>query len=147
MSAQDEHAKLLNETNIFAGVDRKTLDVIAALAREISAQKNEVIYHPGDDAVDVYILLTGSVLFTLADKTGIISSGTLLKSRSVFGWAALVPDHPKRLGDAKCLENSSLLALDGDKVLHALRADPASGLLVMERLCAMIARNFMEQQS
>ncbi|MGI9386989.1 MAG: cyclic nucleotide-binding domain-containing protein [Methyloligellaceae bacterium] len=147
MPTIDDHKKLLNETNIFAGVRDGTLDRIVEIAREQKCAGDEVLYDTGDDTVDVYVLLSGSVRFSLANKTGILSSGTLIKSQMIFGWAALVPEHPRRLGSARCMEPSTLLVMNGGKVLEALRDDPESGFKVMERLCGMIARSFMEQRN
>ncbi len=66
-----------------------------------------------------------------------------MTSRMVFGWAALVEDQPRRIATAVCLEPSSVLAIRGDKLLDVFEKDPRAGFLVMRRIAAMIARNFM----
>lgn len=146
MPSSDEHKKLLGETNLFSGISEETLDRIATIASERRCEAKETLYDPGDEATDFYALVSGSVRFVLENRTGMLSSGAVMRSRMIFGWAALVPEHPRRLGSAQCLESSTLLVMNGDKVLRELRNDPESGLKTMERLCGMIARNFMDQR-
>ncbi|MEK9673748.1 MAG: hypothetical protein VW268_14795 [Rhodospirillaceae bacterium] len=74
-------------------------------------------------------------------------TGAVLRSRMIFGWASLIPDHPKRLGSAESVEPTQRLVFDGDDLKDVLRDNPDSGFKVMERLCGMIARSFMEQQA
>ncbi len=147
MSTKNEHKKLINETNLFSGIGDKMHDSIVKISTEQKFQADESIYKTGDDAIDIYLLLSGLVRFTFASSAGKAPSGTVMRSRMIFGWAALVPEHPRRLASAQCLEPSTLLVMNGDQVLQALRNDPESGFKVMERLCAMIARNFMEQRA
>jgi toluene monooxygenase system ferredoxin subunit len=58
----------------------------------------------------------------------------------VFGWAALLESQPVRIAKATCIERSTLLRINGKRVLNVLEADPASGYLVMKRLSSLIAR-------
>lgn len=67
-----------------------------------------------------------------------------MSGRMVFGWAALVDDQPRRVATAECLEDSVVLAISGQHLLEILEAHPQAGFLVMRRLAAMIARNFMD---
>ena len=63
----------------------------------------------------------------------------------IFGWVALVPEHPLRLGRAQCLDKSKILAINGSLLLDILEKDPKSGFLVMKRLCSLIASTFVEK--
>jgi len=146
MTGTNEIKKILNDTNIFAGISDVPLAAIAKVAECRSCSENEMLYEHGDDAIDVYVLVSGTVRFAFGDRTGTLSSGTVMRSRMIFGWAALVPDHPKRLGSAQCIGQSEIILLPGDAVLDVLREHPVDGFRVMERLCGMIARNFMEQR-
>ena len=145
MTETDEIKKVLNETAIFAGISDAPLTAIAEVAESRSCEHDEMLYEHGDKAIDVYVLVSGTVRFAFGNRTGTLSSGTVMHSRMIFGWAALVPEHPKRLGSAQCIETSKIILLPGDPVRDILRKYPVDGFRVMERLCGMIARNFMEQ--
>jgi toluene monooxygenase system ferredoxin subunit len=58
----------------------------------------------------------------------------------VFGWAALLEGHPKRIAQAACLEPSVLLRIEGSRALEVLEADPLSGFHVMRQLSHLITR-------
>jgi CRP-like cAMP-binding protein len=147
MATGTDYRDVVSETNLFSGVGDKILDQIVEAAKTKDYRSDEVIYQPGDDAIDIYLLLSGLVRFSLAPGAKPQSGGTVMRSRMIFGWAALVPEHPRWLAKAQCIEPSKLLIMNGDRVLSALRDNPASGFKVMERLCTMIARNFMEERS
>jgi CRP-like cAMP-binding protein len=98
----------------------------------------------GDAADSAFVVATGRVRFTLGVGNRPGSGGSIMTSRMTFGWAALVDEHPRRVATASCLEPSLLLAIDGRRLLSILEQDTTAGFLVMRRLAAMIARNFLE---
>ena len=146
MAAKTDYRNIVNETNLFSGVSEKILDQIVETSKARKYRADELIYKPGDDAIDIYLLLSGLIRFSLMGGAKSPSTGTIMRSRMIFGWAALVPEHPRRVATAKCIDPSTLLVMNGDRVMEALRDDPGSGFKVMERLCSMIARNFMEER-
>ena len=145
MSSLEQTAKTLGGTNVFAGLGQSTLDRIAAACETRTFAADDVLYRPGDAAEDIFVLLSGRVRFTLESGGETQSAGSVISSRMVLGWAALIPEHPTRVATAVCIQPSTLLAISGDELLEILRDDTDAGFLVMQRLAAMIARNFMDQ--
>ena len=143
----EEITKTLGRTNVFAGLDQSTLERIAAICKTQDHDTNDVLYRPGDEAEDIYVLLSGRVNFTLVASGQSQRSGSVISSRMVFGWAALIPEHPSRVATAVCIEPSIILAINGADLLELLQSEPQAGFLVMQLLAAMIARNFMEQDT
>jgi toluene monooxygenase system ferredoxin subunit len=64
----------------------------------------------------------------------------MLRKGEVFGWAAMLEEHPTRIATARVLENSNLLRINGKDAMRILEADPAAGFMVMRRLSGLIAR-------
>jgi len=145
MFTADQIKTMLNDIPLFSGSSDSTLAALAAVAQERDCEKGHVIYEPGEQALEMFVLVNGLVSFKTATGTGHLHVETLMKRHMIFGWAALVPEHPKRLGSAKCMDNSKLLAINGDAAMEILEADPKSGFLVMKRLCSMIANTFIEK--
>lgn len=141
----EEIAGRLGGTNLFAGLEQGALERIAAICRRQDHAADDVLYRPGDEAEEVYVLLSGRVNFTLVSGGQSKRAGSVISNRMVFGWAALIPEHPRRVATAVCIEPSTILAINGDELLAFLESEPKVGFLVMQRLAAMIARNFMEQ--
>lgn len=146
MLDRDAIRVILNETPLFAGCSADTLAAVAAIAVERDVKRGDVVYETGSEAVDMFVLVRGMVSFTTDSGVGSLYVETLMKRHMVFGWAALVPEHPRRLGSAKCLEDSKLLVINGDALLDVLAAHPQSGFVVMKRLCSMIASTFIEKR-
>jgi len=143
MIAANDVKTILNETSVFAGLPSATLERIAQIVRIQTYEPGTFIYRHGDDALEACVLVKGLVRFTIGKGSGALFPSSLIRSRTIFGWAALVPEHPRRLGSAECLERSTLILIGGDQLLEILRDDPSAGFLVMQRLASMIARNFM----
>ncbi|NIM28822.1 MAG: cyclic nucleotide-binding domain-containing protein [Gammaproteobacteria bacterium] len=144
MTDNVDKVKALSRAELFQGVDDETLEEIAQLGELKTCEEGDVIYQLGDDAHDVYVLVSGRVRFTLGVGNRSQSSGSIMSGRMVFGWAALVDDQPRRVATAECLEDSIVLVVSGERLLEILEAHPQAGFVVMRRLSAMIARNFMD---
>lgn len=136
---------VLNEIPLFAGCSPDVLRSLASIARERQYAKGEVIYEAGEQALEMYVLLHGLVSFKTASGVGHLFVETLMKRHMIFGWAALVPEHPRRLGSATCMEASTVLVMNGDSIMEILTNEPQAGFLVMKRLCSMIASTFIDK--
>ncbi len=145
MLDQTQIHDILNEIPLFAGCSAEVLDSLAAVAKERECPKGEVIYEAGEQALDMFVLLHGLVSFKTPRGVGHLFVETLMKRHMIFGWAALVPEHPRRLGSATCMEASTVLVMNGDRIMEILSNNPQAGFLVMKRLCSMIASTFIEK--
>ncbi|TMI01699.1 MAG: cyclic nucleotide-binding domain-containing protein [Betaproteobacteria bacterium] len=125
---------------LFNGLDQSILEKLAALARRESHEAGAVLYRPGDQAEDFFVLESGRVEFLIGRGERTAPGGFMLKKGEVFGWAALLDGYPARIASARCLEESALLRINGKAALRVLEGDPAAGLTVMRRLAALIAR-------
>ncbi len=134
---------VLNEIPLFAGCSSEVLRKLAAIASEREYAKGELIYEAGEQALDMYVLMHGLVSFKTPSGVGHLHVETLMKRHMIFGWAALVPEHPRRLGSARCMEASTVLTMNGDRIMAILSEHPEAGFLVMKRLCSMIASTFI----
>ena len=130
----------LDVGELFNGLDASTIDALTALAHRESHGPGEVLYRPGDPAEDFYVLDSGRVEFLIGRGDRTAPGGFMLKKGEVFGWAALLDGHPVRIASARCLEQSSVLRINGKDTLRVLESDPAAGFVVMRRLAALIAR-------
>lgn len=137
--------EILGNIPLFDGCSSGTLTNMAKIAKEFDCEKGQVIYETGDDAVDAYVLVDGIVTFINKSGVEFLNIQRLVQRSTVFGWVALVPEHPKRLGSAQCLEDSKILSINGDALLGILKQDTKSGYQVMKRLCSLIAGTFVDK--
>ncbi len=130
----------LNVGELFAGLPEGTLAQINALARREEYPQGGTLYEVGDPVDDFYVLESGRVEFLIGRDDRTSPAGFMLRKGEVFGWAALLESQPVRIAKATCIERSTLLRINGKRVLNVLEADPASGYVVMRRLASLIAR-------
>ncbi len=133
-------AGALDVGELFNGISAGTLEKLAGLARRESYQAGAVLYRPGDPAEDFFVLDAGRIEFLLGHGDRTAPAGFMLRKGEVFGWAALLEGYAARIASARCLEDSSLLRINGKSALRVLEGDPAAGFVVMRRLAALIAR-------
>lgn len=134
--------EVLSNNALFNGCTDSTLDNIAGIAKELNLEKGQVIYGPGDEAVYVYVLIEGIVTFLNQSGLEFLNVQREMDRSMIFGWIALVPEHQHRIGTAQLLEDSRVLAIDGEGLKSILDQDTQSGYAVMQNLCAMIASTF-----
>ena len=145
MIKTEQLTSMLGHTPLFQGCADSTLTDIAMNVTEIDYEKGDFIYEAGDKADNVYVLVNGIVTFISKTGLGFLNVQRVMERTMIFGWIALVPEHPNRIGSAQCLENAKILSINGDKLLGILEKDPKAGFLVMKRLCSLIASTFVEK--
>ena len=130
----------LEAAALFSGLRSETLKALERLAQREEFADGATIYEVGDPAEDLFILESGRVEFLIGRGEHMRPSGFMLGKGELFGWNALIENHPKRIARATGREHSSVLRMNGAQVLTVLQSDPASGYLVMRRLAELIAR-------
>lgn len=134
-------ASVVRQAELFAGLSEAALDAIEKLVRSESFDAGSVIYEPGDPADDLCVLESGGVQFVVGRDDRTQPAGFSLRRGEVFGWAALLEAHPRRLATATCREQSTVALINGKELLRVLAGDPAAGYLVMGRLASLITRH------
>jgi len=94
---------VLAQARFFSALDKAHLARVAALGEARSFQADTRIYTVGDAVDHFYVLGEGMVRFTLGLSKRDTSAGDIIHRGDVFGWAALVEGHSKRIATAYCL--------------------------------------------
>ena len=144
MNKKSAVLEILKRSNQFAGLSDSTLEPIAGITLRRNYEEGDSIYSLGDDARDIFVVASGRIRFSLGAGNRAGTSGSIMAEGQMFGWAALIGDHPRRVATALCLEDSSLLVIDGSKLLDIFELDSGAGYLFMRSLAGMIANNFMD---
>jgi NitT/TauT family transport system permease protein len=136
-----EVIRLLKQTMPFQVVSDAMLKSIALSTKRESYHQGDVLYHFGEKADDIYIVVSGRVQHNLDTGGGAIVEKTMAAGE-VFGWAALLKNKPTRLAKTECLEKTEVLRIKGADLLKLFEKDPATGDVVMSRFATMITRDF-----
>ncbi len=113
------------------------MDVLAIFKESANARRyaaGDVIFHAGDAAKEMYVLLEGAVDISLEGRTV-----EELGPGSVFGEMAIVDDAP-RSADAVARTDVRVEPIDEEWFKHLIRRSPTFGLHVMSVMAQRLRR-------
>ena len=127
---------ILSSCYLFNGLSPQQIDNLAAIARETSVEKGDWLFHEGDAAKCLYILVDGAVeLLTTIESEVELPTARLKNSGDCFGTGALVEPFQYSLS-ARCVEMASLMTVGRDDLSAIVEKDSGFGRIVMENLAA-----------
>jgi len=129
---------ILAQARFFSGLDKAQLERVAALGQARTFQADTRIYTVGDAVDHFYVLADGMVRFTLGLSKRDTAAGDIIRRGDVFGWAALVEGHTKRIATAYCLTACEVVALDGTALTRLMESDARIGFGVMKKLAVLL---------
>lgn len=132
-------ASVISETAFFAGLTPAQVDRVAALGRLSECEAGVHLYHAGEPAQAVYVLVSGSVRFAVGMGERKPRAGDILRRGDLFGWAALTPRCNVRIATASCLTPCTLLVLDGPGLVRLMDGDHTLGYRLMRQLNDLVS--------
>ena len=138
----DEVAAVLREAAPFAGASEALLRRVAALACPAHYGPGKRIYERGDEADDIYVIVSGRVEHVFGPEISAQESLKRMGRGGVFGWAGLLLGQTRRFASATAIEPTEVLRIPTEDLVKALEVEPLEGGAVMERFATMIQRDF-----
>ena len=111
---------------------------ILAISQPVNLPPGTQVYSGGDAARTFYILLEGTILFSLAVGSRQANAGQIIGNGEVFGWGALVESGKKRIANAVAISPCYALAINGDELIALADADHSLGYALMRTLNTII---------
>lgn len=136
--SEDAGTGVLDKARFFSGLAPAQRARIAEIATLRAFPQDTPIYRVGDPVDDFYVLADGNVRFTLGLGKRETSAGEIIRRGDVFGWAALVEGHSRRIATAYCLTPCEVLAISGAKLLDLMERDHSLGYALMKQLAALL---------
>jgi CRP/FNR family transcriptional regulator, cyclic AMP receptor protein len=128
----------LAKVPLFASLDAKDLQTLAASARERQYQPGEEIVRQGDTGVGLFVLTNGQVRVT-QDRQGTAFDLGVLEHGQVFGELSLLDDSP-RTATITAIDPSSVIIVPIWDFRAALRDNPSMALSMLASLSQRIRR-------
>ncbi len=134
-------SRLSRETVPFREVSEDLLRRIAELGHHTRYRPGERIYSAGDEANDIFVVVSGRIEHVFAPEVGAREALKRLTRGAVFGWAGCCRSDqaPGNLDGDRCIE---VVRIDSDELLKALEEGPVEGYAVMERFASMIIHDY-----
>jgi CRP-like cAMP-binding protein len=110
---------------------------LAALAKAVHFDRDQVIFHEGDENADFFLLVKGMVAIEIDAPEQVLRVQTLFEGDE-FGWSAVLAGRGKHF-QARALEPTDTVAFGGPQLLATFRDDPAFGLAFTLRLLGVVS--------
>ncbi len=136
-------ADALEHVPVFAALALPDRRVLAARLRARRYAPNEIVFHRGDPASHLYVLIAGTVKVALPDEQGREAIVSLLRGGDIFGDLALFDDSPRSATIIAITETECFL-LARDDFLAVLERSPLA-MRQMLRLLARVVRRLSTQ--
>jgi CRP-like cAMP-binding protein len=134
---------VLSGASLFKGLKPEAIAALAEMADQLRFEEGDDIYRLGDSALHVYVIVSGSVRFSLGVGNRASSANSIMEAGETFGWAALIGEEPRRVATASCLDDTIVLAISGNALTRYFSTDTASGYAVMRKLADRISRDLL----
>jgi CRP/FNR family transcriptional regulator, cyclic AMP receptor protein len=110
---------------------------LAAMAREVRFETDQVIFHEGDDYSVFYLLGEGMVALELEVPGQVLRVQTLYAGDEL-DWSAVLP-HAGKHFQARALTPVTALAFEGEQLLAAFTTDPEFGVAFLLHLMGVVS--------
>lgn len=110
---------------------------LSELAREVRFDRDQVVFHEGDESHDFYLIVQGRVALEIEEPDHTLRVQTLTAGDE-FGWSAILMGRGKYF-QARALQATEALAFDGAELLKACREDKSFGFALMYRMLGVVS--------
>jgi CRP/FNR family cyclic AMP-dependent transcriptional regulator len=143
--ASEHGAALLSgmaQTPLFEGASERTISRLAAQGVTRRFRRGTYLFHQGDEAPDVYFLVSGRVEISSLSANGHRQLHTTLEGPQFFGELGVLGDQP-RSAAALALEDSEAWRTGGPVLLDFLIEEPTAARALLRAL----ARQVLSQEA
>jgi CRP-like cAMP-binding protein len=125
----------ITEMDLFTGLNLEVMGEIAdKCCTEAAYDQGTVLFHQGESAGFLYVLVEGAVDLRLKEETSVIS---LTQPSDIFGWSSLV-ENAQYTASAVCEKPVKVIKVEtGPKLGRILNAHPDVGLVLYRRLAGL----------
>lgn len=130
-------APLLKDHAFFENLKPEYTELLVECASNVRFEANQLIFRQGEDADRFYLIRHGKVAIEIrAPGQSAITIQTLI-DHDVLGWSWLFPPYCWQF-DARAIELTRAIALDGRCLRGKCEADPTLGYELMKRFSAIM---------
>ena len=129
----------LGRVTMFQSLDESDLDALAGVARQITAERGELIVSQGSAGKGLYIVARGQIRVYLSDEAGKEIILGLEGPGAIFGEIAVLDGEP-RSASVAAMERTELLMIEGREFRQLLEAHTGLSLGVIAALAGMIRK-------
>ena len=123
---------------LFEGLPQEHLDLLAPLFRRVTFPAGTEIFTQGDDASDLFLLVSGDVRVQVSLYDGGRLNVTTVQPGGLWGWSAVL-GRTRYTASAVCRSETHALAASGIELRRLIQAHADFGKLLVERMAQLAA--------
>ena len=118
---------------LLLGLPDDQAKLVLASSRRRRYGRREVIFHEGDPATNLHVIVSGQVALRITTPAGDSATLDILGAGDMFGELALLPPAGRRSATAQALTPTNTIAVDVDEFTRLRTEEPAvaAGLLTL----------------
>ena len=132
-------SNLFDDLSLFQGLTPDESDLVYPLFRVCRESAGNVLFEQGDPADYVYVIIDGEISILYKPEDGPELTISRVRSEGVVGWSSAI-GNPVYTSTAVCSAECRLLCLSGDALRELYQEHPDTGIVILERLAALIAK-------
>jgi CRP/FNR family transcriptional regulator, cyclic AMP receptor protein len=138
MATAEETARLLANTEVFAGLEQRELEEVAMVAVPRRWDRGEILFREGDTGDTCYLMRDGAVLLTREHPDGRLVALAELRAGDLFGELAMFRGET-RSATAEAIEDTSAVALLAADMQRLVRRNPDLALKLLAALAERVS--------
>jgi CRP/FNR family cyclic AMP-dependent transcriptional regulator len=142
MKDQSKIMDVLENCDLFRGLDTKEIEKVATLCRFETYKEGEIIFNQGDFCDMLYIIEEGHVFLErstdLGTKKGNVTISLLGKGRALGCWSTLLGQSHTIMASTRCRRSTRVIVFKGLALREIMLSDPHLGFKVLEKLCFIL---------
>ena len=128
------------QRDLFGSLDRDFVKEIMDIAESHSHEAGDMLFHEGDPADWLYVLLKGRIKLSLG-KTGRVVY-IVSKAGEMFGWSSLV-GRTSYSASGECMSATGLLRFDKKKLEKIIKKDAVNSVTLFKSLAATLGERLI----
>jgi CRP-like cAMP-binding protein len=131
-----ETMEVLRKQPFVQGLPEQAFTLLAALAKDVRFEKNQVLFREGEECREFYLIVSGMVALEIAPPSGAFRVDTLTAGDEL-GWSAVMGHG--MVFQARVLQDLRALAFDAAELRTLCEQNTAFGYELMQRLLGVVA--------
>jgi CRP-like cAMP-binding protein len=128
----------LESLPLFQDLTPSELQLVISRFEETSFPAEHVIFHQGDPADKLFVVISGRVAIRFKPDDGDVLDVAEVERNGVFGWSAVL-GRQCYTSAAICLEDCEAACVRGDVLRKLCETHAETGVIILERLAEVIA--------
>jgi CRP-like cAMP-binding protein len=129
--------RALKDHPFVEGLSPEHMDKLASLAKQVTFERDEILFREGDESHTFYLIFYGKVGLEVVAPGKLIRVMTLVEGEEL-GWSAVLPSESKHF-QARALSNVRALVFDGTALRVEFEKDCSLGYSITRRLLEVVA--------